>query len=411
MCVDAPGSYHCRCALGFTGTNCDMEIDECSSHPCSTMGTTICIDEIGSFRCSCSPGWLGALCEVSHNPCQDPPDPAHRCDVNAVCQHAGPGQYSCGCAAGWETIDIGLGPGKVGPSRPGGACIDINECTAAGLVCENGGTCLESGCLDSVVATECPATLGVRLGGNAMGMLECICTTGWLGTFCGTVDVDECNPTNGTSPCHNGGQCFDSHDEPTTLGEGEFQCDCIAGYEGNICEHDCNAEGTLCDDCTPNPCENNGVCTDNGWQSFTCVCTTGYSGSTCGTDVDECSTPAWSGSPCRNGGDCQESSVNPTIPIGAYNCDCAEGFTGAVCEDDVDECASNPCGAPPTRCDNGAGIYSCACAIPRCSNGGTCSVVQDTVTGKLSSSEYRCQCQLGFSGLHCDRITTAEQGG
>ena len=35
------------------------------------------------------------------------------------------------------------------------------------------------------------------------------------------------------------------------------------------------------DDCSPNPCQNNGVCNDTGANSFKCQCAGGYSGNTC----------------------------------------------------------------------------------------------------------------------------------
>lgn len=34
------------------------------------------------------------------------------------------------------------------------------------------------------------------------------------------------------------------------------------------------------DDCSPNPCQNNGVCTD-GVNTYTCDCGTGYEGRNC----------------------------------------------------------------------------------------------------------------------------------
>ena len=42
---------------GYTGENCEMEINECQSHPCQNGGT--CIDLVGHYICSCPPGTLG----------------------------------------------------------------------------------------------------------------------------------------------------------------------------------------------------------------------------------------------------------------------------------------------------------------------------------------------------------------
>ncbi|PIO40090.1 hypothetical protein AB205_0191720 [Aquarana catesbeiana] len=45
------------CVAGFEGTNCEINIDECQSHPCQNGGS--CIDLIGRYICSCPPGTLG----------------------------------------------------------------------------------------------------------------------------------------------------------------------------------------------------------------------------------------------------------------------------------------------------------------------------------------------------------------
>ena len=33
-CVDQVNNYRCQCQGGFTGYDCDVEIDECQSSPC-----------------------------------------------------------------------------------------------------------------------------------------------------------------------------------------------------------------------------------------------------------------------------------------------------------------------------------------------------------------------------------------
>lgn len=37
------------------------------------------------------------------------------------------------------------------------------------------------------------------------------------------------------------------------------------------------------DECTPNPCENGGVCRDEGPLKFVCFCADGYTGELCST--------------------------------------------------------------------------------------------------------------------------------
>lgn len=52
-----PVVFSLQCMPGYTGQNCEIEINECQSHPCQNGGT--CIDLVGHYICSCPPGTLG----------------------------------------------------------------------------------------------------------------------------------------------------------------------------------------------------------------------------------------------------------------------------------------------------------------------------------------------------------------
>ena len=41
----------------ISGTNCEIDIDECASDPCLNGGT--CADSINSFSCTCQVGFTG----------------------------------------------------------------------------------------------------------------------------------------------------------------------------------------------------------------------------------------------------------------------------------------------------------------------------------------------------------------
>lgn len=52
-----PGGYYCTCEPGWTGPECSIDVDECSSDPCRNGG--ICIDQQNSYYCQCLPGYTG----------------------------------------------------------------------------------------------------------------------------------------------------------------------------------------------------------------------------------------------------------------------------------------------------------------------------------------------------------------
>jgi len=67
-------------------------------------------------------------------------------------------------------------------------------------------------------------------------------------------------------PCQNGATCVD--------GDDDYICECVPGYVGKNCETDFN-------ECENNPCQNGGVCAEDGLDSFNCTCTEGWAGPIC----------------------------------------------------------------------------------------------------------------------------------
>jgi len=122
----------------------------------------------------------------------------------------------------------------------------------------------------------------------------------WNSTYLNCTDINEC--ANVTSPCQNGGTCFN---EP-----GNYSCECPDGYTGKNCEVEI-------DECESDPCVH-GECKSSP-GSYTCICDPGYTGTYCQIEIDECDS-----NPCVEG-DC----VNRP---GSYTCICDPGYTGIQCE-------------------------------------------------------------------------------
>uniref|UniRef100_A0A3B3ZAP4 Uncharacterized protein n=1 Tax=Periophthalmus magnuspinnatus TaxID=409849 RepID=A0A3B3ZAP4_9GOBI len=376
-CINSPGSYLCKCQPGYSGHNCQTDIDDCSP-PCLNGGS--CVDIVGGFTCDCRPGFKGDRCETEVDECA-----SHPCRNGAICKDY---VYSfvCECRPGFDGI----------------LCENnILECTES---CLNNGTCIDD-----------------------INTFSCHCRPGFYGTFC-EYEHNECD----SQPCKNGGTCTD--------GLGTYHCTCPMGYNGpncqnivNLCTHvRCHNGGTCSQTTTswtchctmgwtglycdvPNMscedyavrsqkvediCKNAGLCINVG-NSHQCQCRTGYTGSYCKDTVDECKS-----NPCRNGATCVTYQAT-------YECKCKPGFQGVNCEYDVDECHSKPCLNGGT-CINLINHFTCACppgthvqceineddcapksgsSEPRCLNGGQC------VDG---IGRYTCTCPPGFVGEHCE---------
>ena len=56
-CVDIFNDYRCDCVLGFNGTLCETNIDDCVTNLCENGAT--CEDGINEYTCTCVPGYTG----------------------------------------------------------------------------------------------------------------------------------------------------------------------------------------------------------------------------------------------------------------------------------------------------------------------------------------------------------------
>ncbi|PIN95737.1 hypothetical protein AB205_0128190 [Aquarana catesbeiana] len=170
------GSYSCNCRPGFTGTNCEIESNECASNPCRNGGS--CNDLENDYKCVCPRGFYGKNCDISAMTCADGP-----CFNGGTCvEKSIVGGYVCRCPVNYH----------------GSNCEKkIDRCT--NNPCLNGGHCLD-------------------VGRNAI----CKCRQGFTGARC-EINIDDC----ASNPCANGGTCVDSINT--------YTCSCTLGYGGKDC--------------------------------------------------------------------------------------------------------------------------------------------------------------------------------
>ncbi|KAM7385717.1 hypothetical protein PAMP_001779 [Pampus punctatissimus] len=390
----SPPQYTCICPLGFTGTNCETEVNECESNPCRHSGT--CSDLVGQYECQCPTGFLGKNCEVDIDACALP---NNTCPPKTQCLDLPDGlRYTCRvpcppnlqpCANGGRCVltDASSYTCICTPGWSGQSChTNVNDCVQHW--CQNGGTCVDEidgyrGYTGVYCEEDIDYCVGHRCSEHGVCLdqqynFTCRCMLGYEGLFC-ELETNECN----SFPCASGATCVDLISD--------YQCHCPPGFEGRTCSENVN-------DCWSQPCLNGGSCKDL-INDYICHCPLGFGGSFCEVNLNECESK-----PCQNGGVCVDG-------VDLYQCFCSEGFRGLNCEINYDECVHGYC-ANNSTCIDLVADYECICPlgfagltgqfceinVDDCEEKpcGVLSVCKDTLNG------YNCFCAPGFIGNNCE---------
>jgi hypothetical protein len=170
-CAATESGYTCTCAPGFTGTNCETQIDHCASAPC-VFGA--CNNQVNGYTCTCDPGYTGTNCDTQIDHCS--PDPC----VNGVCNNQVNG-FTCSCLPGYTGTNCDT-PVCVPTTcaAQGATCGSIADGCGGTLdcgSCGSGSTCQSGTCQPTAPACPCDG-----MPGWGPPVAQCINYSGSLGT-------------------------------------------------------------------------------------------------------------------------------------------------------------------------------------------------------------------------------------
>uniref|UniRef100_K1QLB6 Fibrillin-1 n=1 Tax=Magallana gigas TaxID=29159 RepID=K1QLB6_MAGGI len=383
----------CVCKTGWEGSNCDVDIVECTVNPTICGSDKICQNLQGSHACNCRAGFA----KDANDNCIDIDEcnivTSNNCSSSTSTCTNKDGGFVCECKSGYTAKNLY-------------ECEDFNECTAGTDGCSQN-------CVNVDGGFNCKCEFGYTLGDDRKTCIKvqdicslfpqlnctygckannsqgsCFCPAGFLlnaqdQQSC--IDIDECNDASlnkcsfpnlcvnvdGSYNC----TCPDFH---TLDNDGRTCKECDGFSYGKTCENACNCGrgASTCD------------------KEKGCVCLAGYIGDKCDLDKDECAAS----NPCT--GDhqiCQNS-------IGSYRCICETGFddNGSGLCIDKNECDDSPCSQ---MCTNTEGSYSCSCndgfllsGTSECTDYNECpapvSPCDQQCTNTIGS--YKCSCNDGF---------------
>jgi Notch-like protein len=326
------------CGTGYespAGKGQCTDINDCASSPCQNGAT--CADGVNSYSCACTAGYSGDNCENDLDNCKDDKTDVwvsegdknnspyydfyttESCDTTKITTLSKTTTYTfrrCADATS-HPFWIGLHGGQTGIIGTGQLTIttgteDVTyKCTthpamnSALVVVDYNPKCKNEGvCADGV----------------------CTCTDGYSDSTCTTNDNDCLS-----EPCQNEATCIDGVDS--------YTCACVTGFSGPVCD-------VNIDDCHTNTCSGHGTCLD-GVNSYTCECSDNWFGASCESQTNKCN-----GKVCNN--------VPITCTTIENECKCISGWHDKEGECEKNRCQCSG-GEPVDECpqDNKNMCKSC----------------------------------------------------
>eukprot|EP00040_Diaphanoeca_grandis_P037294 m.242188 g.242188 ORF g.242188 m.242188 type:complete len:2074 (+) comp33791_c3_seq1:270-6491(+) len=420
VCVDIWNSFQCECRLGWTGDNCDVDIDDCAAagdDVCNRVGT--CIDGNATYTCDCDDGWMGDLCEevdrCTPSPCENGEcsqdgfeyacecsdkfwgtncsvacdtgncdlSESYRCNQRTGngrdCDACNSGYYNTGCQTPCATITSCVG--DVTCRQSNGNQPSCDECTAGyyGVACAS--TCDVGDCFDFTSITQCNKNDGNSVKCNK-------CADGYFGLGAG----DDCTRTCSAPNCDAPPTC--SQDDGTI----ESCSGCNINFYGQTCDQSCDKGN----------CDGDVTCDQGGGGNRKCQnCKPGFYG-------EDCELTCSAGN-CKSVASCDKATGQN------LKCDeCVDGTWGS--SNGGDHCSSvcsNKFCTTVTECSKPQGIsQTCAGCVNDAYQGITCQAQCDVgncdegnITCDQSGEGRVCSvCVSGFFESDCSSVCEAPPG-
>ncbi|KAI8515731.1 calcium ion binding, partial [Branchiostoma belcheri] len=307
-CYNRADGYDCTCFSGWTGVNCNQDIDKCTGNNGGCDHN--CVNTAGSYHCTCRKGGTFTPDSGTFTP-----------DSGTFTPDSGtftPDSGTFTPDSGTFTPDSGtFTPDKISTTVHNSLCYKVagvtNDQRSSEQECATMG-----GTLAAIKDTSTQSFVAdlIRDNNNA---------SHWIGI----------QPPALTFTYYDFSTLQDQQlwapDQPPALC---VYMDSGENYKFSVAvcseEHEAVCQSDLVT-CQLDVCQNGGDCTscfDDNHKI--CSCLPGFEGELCEINIDECAS-----SPCVNGGQCLDGD-------NSYTCTCPQGYAGDNCENDMDLCNPNP---------------------------------------------------------------------